>query len=386
MRLARQRRRGLGKGIKKPLEPFEWTDPHCLLAQIEPHLGWLAARGYAPSTVAVRRKDLADFVAWCEERGILRPPDLSRVVLDLYQKRIAHAHKKDGTVLSLHTQGLKLSAVAAFCKWLARERLVLYNPAAELELPRRSVRLPRTVLTAEEAEKILAIPDVATPLGLRDRAILETFYSTAIRRSELAKLSLGDLDIHRGVLIVREGKCRKDRYVPVGERALAWIAKYLEEVRPLLVKPEDDGFLFVGSDGDPISANYLGDMVGRAIRQADIGKQGACHLFRHTAATLMLEGGADVRYIQQMLGHASLATTQIYTQVSIHQLKAVHEATHPGAKLKRTAARLEDHDPDELREALEREGLAGDVGQTDPVDHPAPTSTKPDPTDSDPAA
>lgn len=357
MRLARQRRRGLGKGVRRPVEPLEWTDPHSLVAHVEPHLAWLEARGYAASTLHVRRVYLADFATWCEERGVLRPPDLSRVVVDLYQRRIAHAEKKDGSPLSVHTQTQKLSAVAAFCKWLARERLVLYNPAAELELPRRSVRLPRTVLTAEEAEKVLAVPDLGTPLGLRDRAILETFYSTGMRRSELARLSLADLDARRGVVIIREGKGRKDRFVPIGERALAWIAKYLDEVRPLLAKPDDEGFLFLGSDGDGISRNYLGDMVARVITRAEIGKRGACHLFRHTAATLMLEGGADIRFIQQMLGHASLDTTQIYTRVSIHQLKAVHEATHPGARLtrRRESDRPEEIDPDELIEALDEE-------------------------------
>jgi integrase/recombinase XerD len=338
VRLARQRRRGLGKGVTKPQPALEWSDPHCLLAQVEPHLAWLDARGYAASTLHVRRAYLADLCAWCEERGVLRPPDLTRVVIDLYQKRIAHTAKKDGAPLSLHTQTQKLSAVAAFCKWLARERLVLFNPAAELELPRRSVRLPRTVLTAEEAEKVLAVPDVGAPLGLRDRAILETFYSTGIRRSELAALLVADLDARRGVVIIRQGKGRKDRFVPIGERALAWVGKYLEETRPLLARADDDGFLFLGADGDGISRNHLGEMVSRAITRADVGKAGACHLFRHTAATLMLEGGADIRFIQQMLGHASLDTTQIYTQVSIHQLKAVHEATHPGARLRRRDA------------------------------------------------
>jgi len=341
--------------VRKPVTSLQWTDPHCLIAQIEPHLGWLTARSYAESTVAERRKNLTDFCTWCEERGITRPPDLSRIVIDLYQKHVASFRKKDDTPLSFHTQSLKLLAVAAFCKWLARERLVLYNPAAELELPRRSARLPRAVLTADEVERILAIPDLRTPLGIRDRAILETFYSTGIRRSELAQLLIADIDASRGVVIVREGKWRKDRFVPIGERALAWIRKYLDEVRPLLAKMNDEGFLFLGSDGDPISRNHIGDMVGRMITKANVGKQGACHIFRHTMATLMLEGGADVRYIQHILGHASLATTEIYTHVSIQALKAIHDATHPGAKLKRRQSCAEDIDPDEFLASLDEQ-------------------------------
>ena len=169
----------------------------------------------------------AFFCTWCEERGITRPPDLNRVVIDLYQKWVSRLTRKDGAPLCLHTQALKLQAVSGFCRWLARERLVLSNPAAEMELPRSSVRLPRVVLTAEEAEKVLSVPDVSDPLGLRDRAILETLYSTGIRRSELMRPAVSDVDFRRAVMVVRQGKGRKDRFVPVGERALAWIAKYL---------------------------------------------------------------------------------------------------------------------------------------------------------------
>jgi integrase/recombinase XerD len=215
-----------------------------------------------------------------------------------------------------------------------RERLVATNPAADLELPRKGIRLPAAVLTAAEAEQILAVPDVRTPLGLRDRAILETFYSTGIRRFELAGLHVGDLDLAAGVLAVRQGKGKKDRFVPIGDRAAAWVAAYLREVRPLLAMHQDEGVLFLSSDGLPIPPETLSTLLNRIVRAAGIGKPGACHIFRHTMATLMLEGGADIRYIQQMLGHANLDTTQIYTHVAIHTLKAVHAATHPGASLR----------------------------------------------------
>jgi integrase/recombinase XerD len=357
MKLGRNPHRGLGKGTKLPPKPLVFDDPHCLLAQIDRHLYWLSVRGFAESTLATRRKDLVDFCSWCEARGVVRPPDLNRLVLDLYQKWVARLTRKDGAPLCLHTQALKLSAIAGFCKWLARERLVLYNPAAEMELPKRSVRLPRTVLTAQEAEKVLAVPDVTTVLGLRDRAMLETLYSTGVRRSELARLTIPDIDFRRGVLVVRQGKSRKDRFVPVGERALAWIRKYIEESRVELATVTDDGALFLTADSLPFAFKHIGDIASRAIAKAEIGKTGSCHIFRHTMATLMLAGGADIRFIQQILGHASLETTQIYTRVSIHQLKAVHEATHPGAKLKRRAATdmPEDIDPDELVAALDAE-------------------------------
>jgi hypothetical protein len=137
---------------------------------------------------------------------------------------------------------------------------------------------------------------------------------------------------------VRQGKGKKDRMVPIGERAIAWLARYLNDARPQLVLPPDPGTLFLTQEGEEISRHRLTQLVRDYVQRADIGKTGACHLFRHTCATLMLEGGADIRYIQEMLGHVELSTTQIYTQVSIRKLKAVHTLTHPGAKLERAAA------------------------------------------------
>ncbi len=319
--------------LRKPRPSLAPCDPHSLAAQVERHLLWLEVRGYSASTVANRRRDLVGFCLWCAERGVTMPAELSRLVLDLYQRWTAHATKPDGSPISAKTQGHRLQAVAGLCKWLARERLLLYNPAAEMEMPRPTVTLPHAVLTAEEAERVLAVPDVSTPLGLRDRAILETFYSTGIRRAELVALRVCDVDQRREAMAVRQGKGKKDRFLPVGERALAWIRKYLQEARPELVVGEDDGTLFLTADGTPLGLNYLSCLVHRVVTLADIGKQGSCHLLRHTMATLMLEGGADIRFIQQMLGHANLDTTQVYTRVSIEALRTVHAATHPGARL-----------------------------------------------------
>lgn len=161
--------------------------------------------------------------------------------------------------------------------------------------------------------------------------MLEVLYATGIRRSELAHLAVFDLDVDRQTLLVRQGKGKRDRMVPIGQRALAWLARYLATARPVLVVEPDDGALFVSADGIAFSPDRLTQIVGGYVTASGVGKQGACHLFRHTMATLMLEGGADIRYIQAMLGHAELSTTQIYTQVSIRALQAVHAATHPAA-------------------------------------------------------
>jgi integrase/recombinase XerD len=158
---------------------------------------------------------------------------------------------------------------------------------------------------------------------------------------------VSDLDADRKTLFVQQGKGRKDRMVPIGTRALAWVDGYLVEARPRLVVDPDPAWLFLTSDGTVFSLDRLTQLARDYVTGSGVGKQGACHLFRHTMATLMLEGGADIRYIQAMLGHAELSTTQIYTQVSIRTLQAVHEATHPGATLDRhrlvAEARGDDH-------------------------------------------
>ena len=163
--------------------------------------------------------------------------------------------------------------------------------------------------------------------------------STGIRRLELSRLKLYDVDTEHGTLMVRQGKGRKDRLVPLGERACRWIDRDLAEVRPQLVIEPDHGMLFVTDYGEPFEKNRLGDMVKRYMRLAGF-ENGACHAFRHAMATHMLEAGCDIRYIQAILGHSELSTTEIYTQVSIGKLKEIHAATHP-ARLARASERHE---------------------------------------------
>jgi integrase/recombinase XerD len=228
----------------------------------------------------------------------------------------------------------------------------LSSCAPHLDLPREERRLPRVVLTAREADQVLSQPNVHDLLGLRDRAILEMLYSTGLRRTELTNLMIHDLDQSRQTVFVRLGKGKKDRIVPIGERALAWAAKYLYEARPRIVVEPDCGRLFLSREGGPVAPATLTELVGEYVLAAGVGKSGACHLFRHTMATLMLEGGADVRFIQEMLGHANLQTTQIYTRVSIQKLKAIHDATHPGAKLRPAVTRAADDKTEADRAAL----------------------------------
>jgi integrase/recombinase XerD len=278
-------------------------------------------------------KDLAYFIAWSIEHGLNDPVEITKPIIERYQKYLYHyPQKKCSLPLSTVSQIHRLSAVRSFFKWLTKQNYLLYNPASEIELPRLQHRLPKVILSAAEADQVLNQTNIHDPLGIRDRAILEVFYSTGMRRMEIVNLKFFDVDFDRGTIMIRQGKGKKDRVIPVGERALKWVEKYLLEVRPSLVLMPDDGTLFLTAQGEYFCKDRVTSMVGDYVEKANIGKNGACHMFRHTCATLMLEGGADIRFIQQMLGHSSLTTTEIYTQVSIRKLKEIHSATHP-AKL-----------------------------------------------------
>jgi integrase/recombinase XerD len=302
------------------------TTLHALLPRFE---AWQRVKHYAEITISDRSWCLGHFVAWADARSIDRPHQLTLPVLERYAAALHEQRRADGRRLDPRTQALRLTHLRSFFKWLTRQKYILLNPAAEHELPRFGRRLPATVLSAAEADAVMAQPDVSHVLGLRDRAILETFYSAGVRRSELCNLGMHDVDASRGTLFVRGGKGDRDRWVAIGERALSWIETYLTEARPALATPPDDATLFLSNKGKALRPNYLTQLCGRYIDAADIGKRGSCHLFRHTMATLMHENGADVRHVQSQLGHADLATTAIYTHVSVRKLKEVHAETHP---------------------------------------------------------
>lgn len=304
-----------------------------LAALLEKHLENLRVCDYSEYTVKNRRVHIGFFLDWCHERGIAEPVEVTRTVLESYQRHVFHYRKKNGEPLSFTGQHDRLVPLRVWFKWMAKHRHILHNPASELELPRLGMRLPKAVLTASEAEQVIAQTDVNDVLGLRDRAILEVLYSTGMRRLELVKLTLWDLDLERATVIIRQAKGKKDRIIPLGDRAAEWVRKYIEESRPRLISESDDKVVLLSNAGARFSLDYLTEMVRGYVEAAKIGKHGACHLFRHTMATLMLEGGADIRFIQAMLGHADLKTTQIYTHVAIRQLQEIHRATHP-AKLR----------------------------------------------------
>jgi integrase/recombinase XerD len=222
----------------------------------------------------------------------------------------------------------------SFFTWLARRHVVLFNPAATLVLGDRTQPLPKTVLTESEVQALLAAPG-RDAVGLRDRAILETLYSTGLRRAELCALDLYDLDAAGELVRVRQGKGRKDRYVPVGTHALEALRRYIHQARPELAAAPKEAALFVASiTGRRLNVKTLNLIVRKRAGEAGLEKRVTPHVLRHTCATHLLQGGADLRHVQAILGHASIATTQVYTRVAVEDLAAVHRRSHPRRSLK----------------------------------------------------
>ncbi|MBY0573682.1 MAG: site-specific tyrosine recombinase XerC [Undibacterium sp.] len=304
-------------------------DPNSLYHYLRHFMQWRLERRFSQQTVTRDEECLRYFITWCDERGLQRPHDITKPILERYQRHLFLYRKSDGQPLSPGTQYNRLTPIRAYFKWLTKQNHILYNPASDLDMPRLDQRLPKHILSVTEVETILALPDVGTSLGIRDRAMMETLYSTGMRRLELIQLGVFNIDHERGTVMIRGGKGGKDRLIPIGERALQWIAKYRDDVRPDMVSGANDDTLFLTHSGEIFTAGRLSSLVRDYIDQSKIGKRGSCHLFRHSMATMMLENGADIRFIQAMLGHSSLTTTQIYTHVSIKKLKDIHSATHP---------------------------------------------------------
>jgi len=330
-RAMRHRKQG---GFAATPDGFDRSDQRTLASLVDQWLARLETRAYSPRTVAARTWALRSFLTWAEARGLLRPAQLDKLALEGFQRWLWLYRKANDQPLAIATQRGHLGAVQGFFAWLCRENLLPANPAADLELPRKQPRsLPRA-LSLAEVETILAVPDTSDPLGQRDRAILETLYGTGLRRRELVNLDVADIDRTRGVVLVRRGKGGKDRFAPMGAQALAWIERYLEKCRPLLEVSARETALFLSGYGSRLNPNYLGNWVRKTIKAAQIDKTGSCHLFRHACATHLLENGADLRMIQELLGHARLDSTQIYTAVSITQLREVHARCHPRGQAK----------------------------------------------------
>jgi integrase/recombinase XerD len=293
------------------------------------HLEWMKVKGYTAQTINSRDNAIRRFIRWCDERDLNDPRLINKPIIERYQRDLYYHRRANGNPLAFGTQNTLLYEVKGWFKWLTKENYLSSNPASEVEGLRVSYKLPEAILSVEEVNRVLHSIDATDIEGLRNRAMVEVLYSTGIRRTELTNLLVADIDQQRHSLFVRQGKGRRDRCIPIGQRALTWVARYVEESRPRLLVNVLEQALFLNQYGQPLSSSYLGYVVKRILKQADIEKAGSCHLFRHAMATHMLENGAELRYIQAMLGHSNINTTTIYTHLSIETLKKVHANTHP---------------------------------------------------------
>jgi integrase/recombinase XerD len=293
----------------------------------------LRVAGYAKRTVWLYPHHAGRFAAWlvgCDRRApaLVTPEDCLA-----FQRALYYHRTRKGVPYPLTTQVGFLTAVRAFTRFWKRSGYALVDPGLAIQSPRTPKRLPREIMTEEEVVKLLALPDVRTARGARDRAILEILYSTGVRAGEIAALDLGDVDLASGRLHVREGKGGRDRVVPMGAVAAEFVGGYVRNVRPRLLGRRQDAALFLRLRGGRITETHLERVVAGYVARAGITKKVTPHVFRHTCATHMLKGGAGIRHVQALLGHKSLATTERYTKVEIGDLAEVHERCHPRERL-----------------------------------------------------
>lgn len=285
----------------------------------------LVTLGFAPDTLRARRTEMWRFLSFARAADAERLSQLDGPLLLAYRRWMQGL----GT-MGEHSQYNSLLALRGWFRWLHRRGELATVPEHELSMRRLGRRLPRQVLRLEEIERILSVPDTRTRQGVRDRAMLEVLYSTGIRRKEVSRLWVSDIHFERGLLLVREGKGCKDRYVPIGSRALTWLRSYLQDVRPHWFGHQEFPDLWLSNWGGPLTLATITTQVGGYFRLAGFTKTGSnCHLFRHSMATHLMENGADIRAVQDILGHASIQSTQIYTHVSQTRAKEVHARCHP---------------------------------------------------------
>jgi integrase/recombinase XerD len=245
-----------------------------------------------------------------------------------YRTHLFYAEHK-GRRLAFQTQSHRLSAVKGFTRFLFRQRYLLHDPGASVELPKVERGLPRSLLSETEVDLLLSTPDVTDVLGLRNRAMMEVFYSTAMRNAELRALQLDAVDLVEGQALIRRGKGGKGRVVPLGHSAIQWVQTYLQDSRPFLVRRADERTLFLSHRGGPLQKGPLAHIVRVLAEEAGLDKPVGPHTLRHACATHMLARGAGLRHLQELLGHSSPATTQRYTRVEISDLRRIHQRFHP---------------------------------------------------------
>jgi integrase/recombinase XerD len=290
----------------------------------------LKVRRYAEATVQSRANALTNFYRFL---GAEKIGDVRAVTRETIRRYQLHLHERG---LSESARLNYLDGLRRFFAHLEETDAILVNPCAGLVVPAASTtKLPRAILTPKQAQRMLAQPDVQTKTGLRDRAIMEVLYSTGLRRQEVASLSVYDVDLAQGCVRVRRGKGQKDRLVPLGKKACAAIQAYLQHARLSWSKTQTDAALWLRNRPPhaPLEGPGLWHRLRHYARMAGIPAASQAHVWRHTCATHLVSRGANIAYVQRILGHRTLQTTQIYTRVAPREVVATFRRAHPRAKL-----------------------------------------------------
>lgn len=302
-----------------------------LLSEFEKYI---RGRGFADTTVENEARNVRWFCEWLADEGIASPLEASRQEIMRWAQSLLELPKRRGEgTISTSTQSMHILAVRTFYQFLVRVGYLMADPAAHLPIPRCRKRLPRDVPTEAEIQRILALPDAKTALGYRDRSMLELFYGSGIRSSELRNLRIEDLNLKEELVAVREGKGKKDRVVPMGPAAAEYVAGYIRNIRPLLAKNPREKTVFLSVNGRRLGTVALKMIFDRYLAKAKLQKHITPHSLRHACASHMVRNGADIRYVQEMLGHESLETTQIYVRLEATDLSEAHRKFHPRERL-----------------------------------------------------
>ncbi len=291
----------------------------------------MKVRNYAKATLTGYSRYLREFISWLREQEISDLKRVTRDTLTAYQVKLMELKARGDNTIA--TVSIKIRAIKRFFEYLEASNHILINPAEHIKEPKKKNRLPRVVLTEDEARKILDAPNLSTMTGIRDRTILEVFYTTGIRVEELINLTIYDCDLQGGLLRVNKGKMAKDRVVPLGKHAVRFLKEYITRIRPAHTRNnKQTRNLFVGYTGQPLSGRTIGNRVVHYAKQAGLQKRVTPHTFRHTFATELVRNGADITAVQKMLGHSHLSVTHIYTKVAGVDVKKTHKESHPREK------------------------------------------------------
>lgn len=292
--------------------------------EINDYLHYLTIeRGLSLNTRKSYERDLLQYLHYLEDEQITSWQDVDRYVVINYLEKMHDEKKAPATVTRM------ITSLRRFHQFLRQERLTDHDPMQHIDTPKKVQKLPST-LSLTEVERLIETPDTTKNLGIRDRAILEVMYATGMRVSELVGLKLSDLHLSLG-LVQTLGKGDKERIIPLGDYAIQWLERYLDEARPLLVANPSETHVFVNHHGTGLSRQGIWKNLKQLVREAGINKEVTPHTLRHSFATHLLENGADLRTVQELLGHADISTTQIYTHITKKRMTDVYKRHFPRA-------------------------------------------------------